>query len=203
MSRCFRVCSFRPNPMPEIAMSTVQQPLITAIEFERMLDPTDGSKLELVRGEVIVMPPPKGRHGICCSQIAWLLLNFVKPKKLGWVTTNDTGVVLERGPDTVRGPDVAFWSITRQPQMPEGDFEIPPDIAIEVLSPNDRRPDVRAKIKEYLFYSVPLVWLVDPETKTVMVYNGNMRGLELGDDDLLDGGSVLPGFSCKVSELFA
>ncbi|MCE9566675.1 MAG: Uma2 family endonuclease [Planctomycetes bacterium] len=184
-------------------MSTVQQPLITAIEFERMLDPTDGSKLELVRGEVIVMPPPKGRHGICCSQIAWLLLNFVKPKKLGWVTTNDTGVVLERGPDTVRGPDVAFWSITRQPQMPEGDFEIPPDIAIEVLSPNDRRPDVRAKIKEYLFYSVPLVWLVDPETKTVMVYNGNMRGLELGDDDLLDGGSVLPGFSCKVSELFA
>ncbi len=184
-------------------MSTVQQPPITASEFERMLDPADGSKLELVRGEVVVMPPPKGRHGICCSQIAWVLLNFVKPKKLGWVTTNDTGVVLERGPDTVRGPDVAFWSIQRQPQMPEGYFEIPPDIAIEVLVSEEYRKDTRAKIKEYLFYSVPLVWLVDPDSKTVMVYKGNMRGTELGDDDILDGGDVLPGFACKVSDLFA
>jgi len=138
--------------MPEIAMSTVQQPPITASEFERMLDPTDGSKLELVRGEVIVMPPPKGRHGIVCQRLGRFLGNYVEPAKLGWVTTNDTGVMLERGPDTVRGPDVAFWSITRQPQMPEGYFEIPPDVAIELLLPNDRRPDVREKIKEYLFY---------------------------------------------------
>src|SRR5690242_6329965 len=95
----------------EGGMSTALQPPVTVAEFERMPDPADGSKLELVRGEVIVMPPPKGKHGICCSEIAWLLKNFVKPAKLGWVTTNDTGVVLERGPDTVRGPDVAFWSI--------------------------------------------------------------------------------------------
>jgi Uma2 family endonuclease len=110
--------------------------------------------------------------------------------------------VLERGPDTVRGPDVAFWSIKRQPEMPEGYFLIPPDLAVEVLSPDDRRGDVRAKIKEYVFYSVPLVWLVDPETRTVLVYRGNMRGTELGDDDALDGGDVLPGFSCKVADLF-
>jgi Uma2 family endonuclease len=183
-------------------MSTVQQPPVTIAEFERIPDPADGSKLELVRGEVVVMPPPKGKHGICCSEIAWVLKNFVKPKKLGWVTTNDTGVVLERGPDTVRGPDVAFWSIARQPEMPEGYFQIPPDIAVEVLSPDDRRKDVRAKIKEYLFYSVPLVWLVDPETRTVTVYRGTMRGIELDEGDTLDGGDVLPGFSCKVADLF-
>src|SRR5580700_6085443 len=104
-------------------MSTVQQPLLTIADFERLPDPPDGSKLELVRGEVVVMPPPKGRHGICCSQIAWLLKNFTTPAKLGWVTTNDTGIVLERDPDTVRGPDVAFWSITRQPTIPEGYFQ--------------------------------------------------------------------------------
>ena len=184
-------------------MSTVLQPPVTVADFERMSDPDDGSKLELVRGEVVVMPPAKGRHGICCSAIAWLLNNFVRPAKLGWVTTNDTGVVLERGPDTVRGPDVAFWSVARQPAMPEGYFEIPPDIAVEVLSPNDRRADVRAKIKEYVFYGVPLVWLVDPETRTVLVYRGSMRGTELDETAALDGSDVLPGFSCKVADLFA
>jgi Uma2 family endonuclease len=86
--------------------------------------------------------------------------------------------------------------------MPEGYFEIPPDLAIEVLSPNDRRTDVRAKIKDYVFHSVPLVWLADPETKTVMVYRGSMRGTELDESDTLDGGDVLPGFSCKVADLF-
>ena len=183
-------------------MSTVQQAPVTIAEFERLPNPEDGSFLELVRGEVIVMPPAKGKHGICCQRVGRFLGNFVDPAKLGWVTTNDTGVVLERGPDTVRGPDVAFWSIARQPAMPDGYFLIPPDIAVEVLSPSDRRGDVRAKIKEYVFYSVSLVWLVDPETRTVMVYQGSMRGTELGDDDLLDGGDVLPGFSCKVSDLF-
>lgn len=183
-------------------MSIAQRPPVTIAEFERMPDPPDGSRLELVRGEVEVMPPPNGRHGLVCSEIAWLLKNHVKPAKLGWVTTNDTGVVLERGPDTVRGPDVAYWSIARQPDVPDGYFLIPPDIAVEVLSPDDRRGAVRAKIKEYLFYSVPLVWLVDPELRTVTVYAGTMRGTELDEDDTLDGGNVLPGFSCKVADLF-
>jgi Uma2 family endonuclease len=120
----------------------------------------------------------------------------------GWVTSNDTGVILERAPDTVRGPDVAFWSITRQPTIPEGYFEIPPDLAVEVLSPDDRRKDVRAKIKEYLFYGVKLVWLVDPETRIVTVYRESPRGVELDEDDLLDCGEILPGFTCKVSDLF-
>ena len=183
-------------------MATVQHRPVTIGEFEKMPDPEDGSKLELVRGEVIVMPPPKGKHGICCAQVSWMLNNFVKPQKLGWVTTNDTGVVLERGPDTVRGPDVAFWRIARQPEMPEGYFQIPPDLAVEVLSPDDRRGDVRAKIKEYVFYSVPLVWLVDPELRIVTVYRGSMRGVEFEEGDVLDGGDVLPGLTCKVSDLF-
>jgi Uma2 family endonuclease len=183
-------------------MSVAQQPPITAEEFAKMPDPPDGSRLELVRGEVVVMPPPKGKHGIACSRVNRFLGNHVEPNKLGWVTSNDTGVVLERKPDTVRGPDVAFWSITRQPEQPEGYFLIPPDLAVEVQSPDDRRKDLRAKIKEYLFYSVPMIWLIDPETRTVTVYQGSMRGDELDESDTLDGGDVLPGFSCKVSDLF-
>jgi Uma2 family endonuclease len=184
-------------------MSIATQPPVTIAEFEKMPDPPDGSRLELVRGEVIVMPPPKARHGIFCFRFARRLGNFVEDHKLGWVTTNDTGVVLERAPDTVRGPDVAFWNIARQPAMPEGYFEIPPDLAVEVLSPGDRRADVRAKIREYVFYSVPLVWLVDPEARTVTVYRGSMRGIEWDEADELDGGDVLPGFTCKVADFFA
>lgn len=183
-------------------MATVRQPPITIDEFTKMPDPADGSRLELARGEVVAMPPPKGRHGICCSKIAWLLMNHANPARLGWVTTNDTGVILDRGPDTVRGPDVAFWSIARQPVVPDGYFEIPPDIAVEVLSPDDRRKDVRAKIKEYLFYGVRLVWLVDPDARTVTVYQGKPRGTELDEEDMLDGDDILPGFACKVADLF-
>ena len=184
-------------------MSIATQLPITLDEFEKMPDPADGSRLELVRGEVVAFPLRQARHGICCAEIIRVFGNYVEDKKLGWVTSNDTGVVLERTPDTVRGPDVAFWSIARQPAMPEGYFEIPPDIAVEVLSPNDRRSDVRAKIREYVFYSVALVWLVDPETRTVTVYRGSMRGTELDEADELDGGDVLPGFRCTVSDLFA
>ncbi len=128
-------------------MATVETQPITIEEFAQMADP-EGCQMELVRGEIVIMPLPKGRHGIICSRIAWFLMNHVVPAKLGWVTTNYGGVILERDPDTMRGPDVAFWSIVRQPAMPEADFEIPPDIAVEVLSPDDRWKDVRDKIKQ-------------------------------------------------------
>ena len=81
-------------------------------------------------------------------------------------------------------------------------FEIPPDIAVEVLSPGDRRKNVREKIKDYVKNDVKLVWLVDPDTRTVTVYQGSLRGSELDEADTLTGGDVLPGFTCLVSDLF-
>lgn len=183
-------------------MATVAAKPITIEEFSRMPDPADGSRLELVRGEIVVMGSPKARHCICCSKIDRRLGNFVEAGNLGWVTSNDTGVILDRDPDTMRGPDVAYWSIARQPTMPEDYFEIPPDIAVEVLSPDDRRKAVRDKIKEYVKHGVKLVWLVDPDTRTVTVYQGSLRGSELDESETLTGGEVLPGFTCKVADLF-
>ncbi len=182
-------------------MPAVMSQMLTAEEFGRMPNPVDGSKQELVKGEIEEMPPPKARHGMVQSEIAWLLKNFVKPRKLGWVVT-ESGTILERDPDTVRGPDVSFYSIFRQPQPPEDYFEIPPDLAVEVLSPDDRRNKVRAKIAEYVTNGVRLVWLVDPEARTVMVYSGNTRGVEYVETDTLDGSDVLPGFTCPVVDLF-
>ena len=183
-------------------MSAIAHKLMTAEEFAALTNPRDGSQQELVKGEVVIMPPPQARHGIICSRIDRRLGIYVEENNLGWTTSNDTGVILERDPDTVRGPDVAFWSIARQPELPAGYFEIPPDIAVEVLSPTDRRRDVREKIREYITLGVRLVWLIDPETRTVTVYPGTIRGTELDESDTLDGGEVLPGFAVPVSYLF-
>lgn len=182
-------------------MPAVLNKLVTAKEFEKFPEPLDGSQEELLRGEVIVMPPPKGRHGLIQVQIAYLLKCVVTPKKLGWVTV-ESGVVVERDPDSVFGPDVAFWSITRHPTRPEGYFEIPADLVVEVLSPDDRRKHVREKIKGYVKSGVKLVWLVDPEMRTVTVYSGSLRGAELDESETITGGNVLPEFSCKVGDFF-
>jgi Uma2 family endonuclease len=183
-------------------MSTAIVKLITAEEFGKVPEPKDGSKEELVKGVIVTMPPPKGRHGYVQLEIGSILRAFVKPKRLGWVVT-ESGTVLERDPDTVRGPDVAFYSITRQPTPPEDYFEIAPELAVEVLSPDDRSGKVREKIGEHIAAGVKLVWLVDPDARTVLVYRGSRRGTELDDTESLDGGDVLPGFACKVADFFS
>jgi len=185
-------------------MSTVAAKLITAEEFGAMEDPIDGSKQELVRGEIVTMPPPKGRHGYVQGEICARIRDVVKPKKLGWVLV-ESGVVLERDPDTVRGPDVSFYSITRHPSRPDDYFEIPPDLVVEVLSPDDRRREVMDKIREYLANGVRLVWLVnpDPEVLTVTVYRGTEPGVIFEESDTITGGDVLPEFSCQVGAFFS
>ena len=182
-------------------MAVLTQP-ITAEEFARILEPIDGSQLELVRGEVIDMSRTQAEHGIVQFKIAWLLMNVVIPNKLGWVL-GESGVIVESDPDTLRGPDVFFCSRETFPERPSGYLKTPPaDLVVEVLSPNDRRSEVRDKIREYIDAGVPIVWLVDPDDQTVMVYTGTMRGIEYGPTDTVDGGTVLPGFHCAVSEFF-
>jgi len=182
-------------------MPRVLNKLLTAEEFAALPESQDGSKEELLRGEVITMPPPKYRHGLIQIQIAYLLKCFVAPRKLGWIAA-ESGVVMERDPDTVFGPDVAFCSIARHPERPENYLDIPPDLVVEVLSPDDRRKDVREKIKDYVKGGVKIVWLVDPEVRTVTVYAGSLRGTELDETETITGGDVLPEFACKVAEFF-
>ena len=98
-------------------MITITQ-FITAEEFAAMSPPVDGSKQELVRGEIVTMSRPKPRHGFVQANIGALLINYTKPNRLGWVFL-ESGVILEREPDTVRGPDVCFYSITRLPDVPD------------------------------------------------------------------------------------
>jgi Uma2 family endonuclease len=182
-------------------MSTVGRRLITAEEFMAMPNPPDGSRQELVRGVIETMPPPKGPHGICCSRVNRRVGGFVEDHNAGWTTCNDAGFILERGPDTVRGPDVAFWSRERVPEMPAGYFEVPPDLAVEVVSPEDHFARIQRKVLQYLDAGVRLLWVVDPEDRSVTLYRPDQKPRILGENETITGEDVLPGLSCRVAEL--
>src|SRR5688572_979655 len=116
-------------------MSTVTEPLLTAEQY-RLL-PTDGRRTELIRGKVVEMNVPAPRHGYYCSKVDRILGNFAEEHDLGRVMCNDSGVVTERGPDTVRGADVCYYSYRSVPRgpLPEGYLPVPPELVFEVRSP--------------------------------------------------------------------
>ena len=185
-------------------MSTpATKPLLTAEEFARLPNPIDGSKQELVRGEVVTMPPPSFLHGIVQTNVAFALQSFARQTKLGRVTVK-SGLITETGPDTVRGPDVAFWSYARLPaeDVPVVYANVPADLCVEVLSPGNAREKMTRKVREYFASGVRLVWVVDPEERIVTVYSKPGDGAVLWEDATLTGGEVLSGFSCPVAEFF-
>ncbi|VTT99110.1 Hypothetical conserved protein OS=uncultured planctomycete GN=HGMM_F09D09C05 PE=4 SV=1: Uma2 [Gemmataceae bacterium] len=158
---------------------------------------------ELRRGEVVEMSRPKKPHGIVAANIARVLGNYSFAVNLGYVLSNDTGVVLEETPGTVVGPDVAYCVDANNYDDVEPKWvESPPVLAVEVLSPTDKPGEVNEKISDYLRAGVKVVWLADPEVKTVTVYRPNHHHVILKPADELTGGDELPGFSCKVADFF-
>src|SRR5277367_1966613 len=145
-------------------MST-QTRLMTADEFLEL--PDDGLLHELIRGEVVTMSLPGGEHGEIAGEIFRLVANHVKPAKLGKTYAAETGFLIERDPDTVRGPDVAFVRAERISKIVNPDKHVPfaPDLAVEVLSPNDRADSVDEKVQMWLAAGSTAVWTVDPMEK--------------------------------------
>jgi Uma2 family endonuclease len=183
--------------------TTITMKLLTAAEFAKLPEPIDGSKQELVRGEVITMPPPGFIHGKVQGHVFFSLEAFNRTAKIGRVT-GECGVITEKGQDTVRGPDVAFWSYITLPAdiVPEGYANVPPDLCVEVRSPSNTPQKMTRKIREYFGSGVRMVWVVDPEEQTVTVYRQPGNGRTLWDDATITGEDVLPGFECPVAEFF-
>jgi Uma2 family endonuclease len=127
----------------------------------------------------------------------------VEPRKLGRVYV-EVGFILRRNPDTVRGPDVAFVRADRIPPQgePRGFWEIAPDLAVEVISPTNTPSEVQAKIREWIEAGTREVWVVYPETRAVHRVRSLLERQELSEADTLDGGNLIPGFTCSVGELF-
>jgi len=185
-------------------MGKVAKRLLTAEEFMKMPDPKDGSQQELLRGEIITMPPPQGKHGLVCLRIGRLIGNHVDSNKLGFVTSNDSGFISERDPDSVRGPDIAFWSRERLPVFPEdGYLPIAPDLAIEVLSPSDRAHRISEKLLHYMKTGVRLVLQIDPVVRTVLAAILPNEHMTFEEGQIIEPlRDMLPGLEIAVSDLF-
>jgi Uma2 family endonuclease len=176
------------------------QPITTA---EQLFQAPDLGRCELLRGELIVMSPAGSEHGMIVAEIAGILRDFVKPRALGVVLGAETGFRVASNPDTVLAPDVAFIRADRVGAgLPKGFFPGPPDLAVEVLSPNDRAGEVFAKVQDWLAAGCASVWLVDPKTQTVTVYGADRKAIMLSSADVLTGGELLPGFNSPVAGIF-
>lgn len=180
-----------------VATQTAPTKLLTAEEFCDL--PDDGRHTELVRGVIVEMPPPKTNHGYYCTNVSGTLREFVRANDLGRVVSNDSGVVTERGPDTVRGMDAAFYSFDRVPRGPLPDGYWPaPDVVFEVRSPSDRWKALTAKAAEYLTAGVRLVAILDPGPGTLTVFEEDTAPRTLAGDDEFTAPAVLPGFAVPV-----
>jgi Uma2 family endonuclease len=175
--------------------------LLTADELLHLNLPN--KRTELVRGVLIVREPAGYQHGEVAMNLAASIYAFVKPRQLGRVLAAETGFILERGPDTVRAPDVGFVSAAREPSpRPRGYASFAPDLAVEVLSPDDRPGEVLEKVGDWLNAGTRLVWVVDPIRRNARVYRADGSETQLGDDDALDGEDLLPGYRCRLADVF-
>ena len=174
------------------------------VSAEQLLETPGPGRCELVRGELIMMTPAGEEHGGIVANLTGHLWSFVRAQKLGKLYGAETGFQIGREPDTVRAPDVAFVRAERVPAEPvRGFLQAPPDLAVEVLSPGDRASEVLDKVHQWLDAGCLAVWVVDPEKRTVSVYQRPDRAITLTAGDELDGADVLPGFRLPVSEIFS
>lgn len=182
-------------------MSTTTE-LLTAEDLWRR--PNDHMRHELVRGELRTMAPAGGEHGYIGMQLSVQLANYVRQHKLGVVLCAETGFVLTHNPDTVRAPDAAFISQTRIPitGIPQKFWPGAPDLAVEVVSPSDKLREIEEKVDDWLAAGTALVWVINPKRRRVTVYRPPRSVTILTADEELDGQEVVPGFRCRVGDLF-
>lgn len=166
--------------------------------------PDDNCRHELVRGELQRMAAAGFRHGAVIMNVAVPLGHHVKQHGLGLMCGAETGFVLERDPDTVLAPDIAFVRRERIPAsgLPANFWEGPPDLAVEVTSPGDTRREVADKVASWLAAGTRLVWVVDPKRLVVEIHEPDGAPRRLRGSDVLEGEPLFPGFRLPVADIF-
>lgn len=182
-------------------MATSPQ-LVTADELMRL--PSDGSRYELVRGELQARSFMGAEQGVVTAALTGLLGAFVKEHALGVIFAAGAGFQLAYEPDTVLAPDIAF--VERQRFAATGlsrkFWQGAPDLAVEVLSPSDRAGKAADKAQTWLAHGTHQVWIIDPKNRTVTIYHREGQVVALSEADALEGGDVVPGFVCPVRKIF-
>jgi len=156
----------------------------------------------LVEGALVEVNPPGGIHGEVAGKLSAYLGIFILTNKLGKFFTHDAGFVLQQNPDTVFGPDFAFIRQGRLTKSPTAYIRTIPDLAVEVVSPSNTRPDVDRKTRIYLDAGVEQVWIVDPFRGELSVRQADAPTVTLGPEDIISGNDLLPGFELRVGDLF-
>lgn len=183
-------------------MTTSHCHVTTAKQLGEMLD--DGNRYELVKGRLRMMSPAGGEHGRIALRLGMSLGAHVDKHRLGAVYAAETGFLIEQDPDTVRAPDTAFVSAQRLATITDPAAYVPfaPDLAGEIISPNDTFSQVEEKAFAWLTAGTKMVLLVDPAAKTLHVYRAADNILVLNESQELNVDDVVPGWTLKVAELF-
>jgi Uma2 family endonuclease len=175
--------------------------LLTAEQLASI--PNNGTRCELVDGVLRMMSPAGGRHGRIAGKLLLRVGNYVERQKLGETLAAETGFLLQKDPDTVRAPDVSFVSYERLGEFADyaGYLPLAPDLAVEVVSPDDRASEVESKANAWLRAGVRVVLVVDPQANSIREYRSPNQ-TQVYTDGAIDLGDILPEFKLDVSELF-
>lgn len=175
---------------------------LNAAEF--LQHPAANDRSELVRGHIRMMTPASAAHGVVSGNVFRLLSTYVQRHRLGVCFADSTGFTLPNLPNTVRAPDASFVRAARLPSAGVGDgfLHLAPDLAVEVLSPSESASGLAEKLADYREAGTPLVWVIDPFSRTVAVIASHDAMATPGVEQELTGGDVVPGFGCQVNELF-
>lgn len=181
-------------------MATAATKLMTAAEFEALdID----VPVELVRGEVVATQWNGMQHGEVCSNLLFSLEFWVQQESSDYLVVSAAGILTEHDPDTVRGPDVY---LLRRDQLPAGEvipgfLKTPPELCVEVVSPNDIWKDVIAKVDEYLQAGVLEVWVIEPDERQIYAYRPDGPPRTCSEGSTL-ASSAINGLSLAITDVF-
>ena len=185
---------------PALEVQTSER-LITGEELSKM---PDSELCELIEGRIIPMSPTSHIHGRIEGRIYHLLASHVQANKLGQVMVGEVGIYIRRNPDTIRAADVLYISNARYAQARSQSYlDVAPELVVEILSPDDAWQAVMRKLADYFSVGVQVVWVADPETRSVYVYQSATSAQQFKEGDTLTAPDVLPGFAVPLADLFA
>lgn len=182
-------------------MTTTQSKLMTADDLLAM-PKGDGRRYELIRGVLVEKMPGGDPHSEAVAMVSFAIGNYTIDNGYGEARSGEPGYRLERGPDTVRAPEVAWFAPGRLPENIRGYPELAPDLAVEIKAAGNSWPEMRAKAQMWLSYGSQAVWVGDPASTTITIYRDRVDTVTLSADDTLDGGELLPGFATPVWRMF-
>ena len=182
-------------------MTTGKTRLVSAEELLR-LPRGDGKRYELIRGVLVEKMPTGDPHADTVTRTSNLIFTYSEDTNFGVVRSGEPGFRLGRNPDTVRAPDVAWIAPGRIEEGTQGFPELAPDLAVEVKSPSNTTAEMTSKAEMWLSNGSLQTWVVNPENTTVTIHRPYAEPVSLSEDEVLEGGELLPGFSVEVWRLF-